>query len=111
MRGLETNLQIEFVAQSEERFGVAFGIVYRVVSVACLPEVLEVLEGIANEPFVERAEIGGRKAKRIRAGEVVEVPIDELPVEAVVVGDEHGLTGGVLGEPRLESAHNGLRLG
>jgi hypothetical protein len=35
--------------------------------------------------LVERAEIGGTVPERVLAEEVVEVPVDELPVEAVVV--------------------------
>ena len=78
---------------------------------ARLAEVLEVLCGVANNALVERAEVGGRKAKGVRAGEVMEIPVNELPIESVVVGDEHGATDGMLRQPSLELAHDGLGIG
>ena len=82
----------------------------RVVGVLGLPQMLEVDEHVPNHALVERAEVGGTVAERVFAEEVVEVPVDELPVEAVVVGNEHGLTTADLGNPVGELLHHGLRV-
>ena len=61
--------------------------------------VLEIGEHILDHALVERAEIGRLIAEGVFAEEVVEIPVDELPIEAVVVGDE-SLAG-------LAAAHGG----
>ena len=70
----------------------------------CLAQRLEVLEHVAFDSLVERAEIGGGVPERISSPdiflygallqrdarrEVMKIPIDELPVETVVIRDEH----------------------
>src|SRR4051794_34378021 len=49
-------------------------------------------------------------AERVLAAESVEVPVDELPVEAVVVGYEHRAARRVVGDPRLELPHDVARV-
>ena len=48
------------------------------VRVGGFPQVFEVLRHVTDKALIQRAEIHGRMAERIRAGEVVEVPVDEL---------------------------------
>ena len=43
------------------------------VGVARLAQVFAVLRRVSNDALVERPEMGGRKAERVRSGEVVEV--------------------------------------
>ena len=73
-----------------------------------LAQVFEVGEGVFHEPFVERAEVGGTVTEGILTDEVVEVPVDELPVEAVVVGNEVGTPFAVGGNPGGEPLHHGF---
>lgn len=48
--------------------------------------------------------IGGAEAEGVIAQEMMEVPVDELPVESVVVGDEHGAARTVFRDPVLKPA-------
>ena len=57
-----------------------------------LSEVLEVLSHIARQTLVEGAQIGRTEAKGISPCEAVKIVIDELLIETVIVGDEHGAT-------------------
>ncbi len=52
------------------------------------PQMFKVLKRVFDETFIKTAEIGGGKSKRIFPGEMMEIPIDELPVESVVVRDK-----------------------
>ena len=58
--------------------------------VFCFPEMLEVFERIPDQSFVKGAEIHRGKTERVAAHEMVKVPVDELPIEAVVVGYKSG---------------------
>src|SRR5215831_21171759 len=68
----------------------------------------EVLEGILDQAFVERAEIGAGVAERIATGEPPEVPVDELPIETVVVAHEQCAALAMLGNPAAEVRHHGF---
>ena len=71
---------------------------------------LEVDEHVLGHAFVERTEIRGTMPEGVLVEEVVEVPVDELPVETVVVGNEHRTTAADLGDPVGELLHNRLRI-
>ncbi len=49
-------------------------------------------------------------AKRIIVREMMKIPIDELPIEAIVVGDEERTPIAVVGDPGREVLHNGFRI-
>src|SRR5262252_484492 len=72
---------------------------------------LEALECVLDHSLVERPEICARVPERVSSQEMPEIPVYELPVEAVVVADEEHATGGVLLEPVVELLHDprGLR--
>src|SRR5262245_30306157 len=78
------------------------------VRVPGFAEVLEVDESVLLQALVQRAEIGGAKAEWIGAEEMVKVPVDELPVEAVVVGDEEAAAFAVGLKPVAKSLHHGI---
>ena len=90
----------------EEGFGVAFGIIDRMVGVLCFPQVFEVDEHVALQAFVEGSEIRRAVSERIFSQEMMEVPVHELPVEAVVVGNEESAPSGMLFEPLPEVRHD-----
>ena len=71
----------------------------------CLKFLFEVL----HQALVERPEVRRRVPEGVLAQERVEVPVDELPVEAVVVGDEDRASRGVLADPVRELAHHVTR--
>src|SRR5450830_688491 len=50
---------------------------------------LEVFTRIFDNSFVQRTKIRRAKAEWIVAGEMVKVPVYELPIKAVVIGNEH----------------------
>ena len=69
----------------QEGFSVTLRIINRIVGVPGLSEVLEILEEILHCSLVKRSQVRGGKAKRISAKEVMEIPIDELPIKTVIV--------------------------
>src|SRR5207248_4893281 len=73
----------------QERLGISLGVIDWVVRVFRPSEVFEILREIPNHSFVKRTKISGRIAERILGQKMVEIPIDELPVVTIVVGDEH----------------------
>src|SRR4051794_18117644 len=73
-------------------------------------QMLERGERVSDESLVERAEILRAESERIASDEMMEVPVDELPVEAVVVGNEDRSVANVLGEPVFEVRHDFARL-
>src|SRR5437763_14311236 len=75
------------------------------------PQVLEVLERVLDHSFVERPEIRARMSKRIAPQEVPEIPVDELPIEAVVVAHEERPATGFLRDPSVEVLHDLRRIG
>ena len=95
----------------DQRLGVSFCVVDRIVSMRSPPQVLEVLERILDHTFVERAEIRAGMPKRISAQVAPKIPVDELPIEAVVVADEERAASRMLREPTLEVFHDPGGLG
>src|SRR5215831_3351247 len=75
-----------------------------------LPKVLEILEGVFDHSLVQRAEIRARMAEWVPTCEVPEVPINELPIEAVVVAHEHHATFRISLYPTREVFHHGFRI-
>ncbi len=61
---------------------------------------------IFDETGVEVADAPGGKSKWVFAGELVEVVVDELPVERGVIGEEDGAAVAVLFEPLRKVVHN-----
>ncbi len=76
----------------------------------CAAQVLEVGEGVLYESFVERSKIRRTVAKWILACKMVEIPIDELPIEAIVIRNEEGPSSAVNSDPPGECLHDGLRI-
>ncbi len=72
-----------------DRLGVAHRIVEGIVSMLCLAKVFEVFECVFDEALVYGAEVGRAVAEWVLSEKVVEIPVDKLPVEAIVVGNEH----------------------
>lgn len=70
---------------------------------------LEVDKCVLLQSLVERTEICRAEAKGIFAEEVVEVPVDKLPVEAVVIGNNI-IVATVGREPLMKLFHHGLRI-
>src|SRR5208282_2728412 len=70
------------------------------------------LEGgkhVLRHSLVERAEIMGTMPEGVLAEKMMKVPVDELPVKTVVVGDEHGAMHSIdLHDPVAELGHHGL---
>src|SRR5262245_27178542 len=66
---------------------------------------LKVYEGVFLQTLVERPQIRRAEAERIIAGKVVKVPVDELPIESVVVGNEHHAPLAVRRKPFLKVVH------
>lgn len=89
----------------QQRLGVAACIVDWVMAMPGLAQSLEIDTHILLHPLVERPQVGGTVAKGIPALEVVEVPVDELPVKAVVVGNKHDSVGTVGSEPAVKRLH------
>ena len=69
---------------------------------------LEVDKRVLLHAFVERAKVRGTETEGVAPGKVMEVPIDELPIESVVVGDKHHAALAVQFEPVGECRHDGL---
>ena len=89
-------VEVEVVLYGQQGLRVAFGVVHGVVRVLGLAQVLETLMHVLDDPLVEGPQVGGAEAEWILASKMVEVPVDELPIEAVVVGYEHRLPLGSL---------------
>src|SRR5262245_38907759 len=75
-----------------------------------LPKVLEILEGVFDHSLVQRAKVHARMAEWVRTCEVPEVPINELPIEAVVVAHEQHAAFRASLYPTREVFHHGLRI-
>ena len=75
-----------------------------------LSEVLKVHKHALFHSFVERAQIYRTESEWVASEKVVKIPVDELPIEAVVVGDEHRAADRVVGDPRLELPHDVARV-
>ena len=73
-----------------------------------LSQMLEVGNRVLHKTLIKRAEIARTVPKWIPAKEVVEIPIDELPIEPVVVGDEEATSDAVEVDPRAKLIHNRL---
>ena|SRR5215475_2763978 len=73
-------------------------------------QMLEVLEGVPDNSFVQRAKVRARMAEWITACEVPEVPVNKLPIETVVVANEKCATFGVLVRPAGEVLHHAFRI-
>jgi hypothetical protein len=54
----QPDLQIEILDHRQHRLGISLRIVNGVMRVLGDPQMLEILGGVANQSFVERAEIG-----------------------------------------------------
>src|SRR5262249_24970473 len=78
--------------------------------VGCLPQVLEVLEGVPDHSFVQRAKLRARMTECVPACEVPEVRIDELPIETVLVTHEQCSAFGIFLGPAREAFHDALRV-
>jgi hypothetical protein len=107
---LQSDLQPVLVLDLQQRLRVVACIVHGVVGVLRLPQMLEAGKHILDYPFVERTQVGRAMAERVLAQEMVEVPVDELPIEAVVVGNEHGLAFGDGTNPVGKLLHHRLRV-
>src|SRR4029077_19887618 len=85
---------------------VALRIVDRMMRVGSFSQVFEVLEGVLHQPLVEGAEIRAGVAERIAIREVPEIPVDELPIEPVVITDEEWTPLASLVHPHGEILHH-----
>ena len=103
----EIDLQAVFSFNSSKASALPRASSTGVVRVGRFAEVFEVRECVLLHSFVERAEVGRTMAERVLAEEMVEVPVDELPIETVVVGDEDGRHRIDL-DPVVELLHHGL---
>src|SRR5262245_26753019 len=95
----------------EHRLGVAARVVERIVRVLRLAQVLERALHVLDHALVERAKVLRREPERVLAEKMMEVPAHELPVEAVVVGDERRLAAAELAEPCRKTLHLLFRIG
>src|SRR5579872_5025675 len=84
----KTDFQSHFL-HLQQGFSIASRVVDGVVSVLRLSKMLEGHKCVFLHALVQRPEICRTEAKWIAAGEVVEVPVDELPIKSIVVRDEH----------------------
>ena len=87
-RRLDTSLKPDLQSHALHRqqgLGVSSRVVNRIMGVRGFAQVLEILEHVLDQSLVERAQVRARMAERVPAGEMPQVPVDELPVEPVVV--------------------------
>src|SRR5262245_59780543 len=94
----------------QQRLRIAHRIVDGMVGVRSLAQVLEGFERVLDKPLVERTEVGAGVAERIGARAMPQIPVDELPIEAVVVADEVWPAPGLLLDPGGEGGHHLGRL-
>lgn len=94
----------------EEGLGVSAGVVDGMMGVPGFSEVFEVRRGVLDDALVERSEVHGAVAEGVSFEEVMEVPVDELPIETVVVGDEDRMSLGNCRNPGLEFGHDRFRI-
>ena len=94
----------------QESLGIATGIVDGLVGVLGSAKMLEVDEGVFLHTLIERTEICGTEAEGVGSHEMMEVPIDELPVETVIVGNEHKTVWAVCFQPIAKLYHDCLEL-
>jgi hypothetical protein len=78
------------------------------VRVGRFAEVLEIDERVFLHALVEGAEVGRAEAEWVGADEVMEVPVDELPIETVVVGNEQHAAFAIRLEPLVKALHDRL---
>ena len=86
---VETDFESVLGLDLQQCLGVSAGVVYRMMCVFGFPEMLEVCEGVLDDALLERSQVHGAVSEGVFREEVMEIPVDELPVEPVVVGDEH----------------------
>ena len=104
-RLLETDFQAHLF-HLQQCFSIAFGIIDRMVSVFCFSQVFEVYKGILLKTFVERTKIGRAKAEGVLTREMVEVPVDKLPVESIIVRYEYHSPFAVFFKPSIKTFHH-----
>lgn len=90
--------------------GIATRVVDRIVSVFRLSKMLEVYERIFLHALVQRSEICRAETEGVFTDEVVEVPVDELPIESIIVRDEHDTPLAVGRQPFVELFHDAFRV-
>jgi hypothetical protein len=73
-------------------------------------QVLKILEHVLNHSLVQRAEVRARMAKRVSTREVPEIPVDELPIETIVVTHEQCSAFRVFPYPTREVLHHAQRI-
>jgi hypothetical protein len=88
----------------QKGLGIALGIIDGIMRVLRFPQMFEILEKIFHHSFVKRAKIRGRKSERIRTEKMNEIPVDELPVEPVVVRNKSWRAFDILTSQSLNSA-------
>ena len=76
------------------------------MSVFRFSQMLEIDKRILLHALVQRSQIRRAEPERVLSNKVVEVPVDKLPIESVVVGNEHVATITIGFEPVLEFLHN-----
>src|SRR5262249_7148743 len=80
------------------------------VRVRRLAQMLEVLERVPYQPFIQRAEVRARMAERVCSGEVPKIPTDVSEIETIIVADEEWAALDGVFQPARERLHNHLRL-
>jgi hypothetical protein len=90
--------------------GISSCIVDRMMCVCGPAQVLKILEHVLDHSRVQQAEVRARMAKRVSTREVPEIPVDELPIETIVVTHEQSSAFRVFPYPTREVLHHAQRI-